>query len=94
MADKELSHWACRLEFKIAHMPFYQPHIEYYDCLEKTVEPNYSHFQAQHWNSPNLRIKFYRGVETSGCYVAELDEKVVGMVAYEKKVYLIQNTYD
>ena len=34
-----------------------------------------------------LRIEFhYRGVETAGCYVAELDEKVVGMVAFEKKV--------
>ena len=36
-----------------------------------------------------LRIEFYRGVETSGCYVAELDEKVVGIVAFEKKVKLI-----
>ena len=35
---------------------------------------------------PILRIEFFRGVETSGCYVAELDEKVVGVVAYKKKV--------
>ena len=33
---------------------------------------------------------FYRGIETSGCYVAELDQKVVGMVAYEKKVFCIK----
>ena len=39
-------------------------------------------------NPPILRIKFDRGMETSGCYVAELDKKVVGVVAYEKKVYL------
>ena len=48
MADKELSHWACRLEVKILHMPFYQPHVEDNDCLEKTVKPNCSHFQAQY----------------------------------------------
>ena len=35
----------------------------------------------------------YRGIETSGCYVAELDQKVVGMVAYEKKVLRILLTF-
>ena len=35
-------------------------------------------------NFPNMI--FPRGMEVSGCYVAELDEKVVGLIAYAKKV--------
>ena len=38
-------------------------------------------------NFPNMI--FHRGMEVSGCYVAELDEKVVGMIAYAKKVAVI-----
>ena len=32
------------------------------------------------------KMIFPRGMEVSGCYVAELDEKVVGLIAYAKKV--------